>query len=180
MGLQRQIAGRDALVGVDLGEDLGDHRVDLVEPELAGDRDAVVAVDHEVELADAVDLDRRHVGPAAHRGRNPLPAPADAVRRGAEAAVEVASRAVDSADDRVEVDRLQPEPPLAATAERLDHLVEGQDQVDIVGLAPQPGGQAGELMPAAGTAEVRLCVLVGEARVHESRVRRSTDRGADT
>ena len=144
----------------------------FVEPELARDRDPVVAVDDEVQRADAVDVDRRHVGAAAHRRRDPLPAPADPVRGGAEAAVEVAARAVDGADDRVEVDRLQAEAPLAPAAERLDHLVEGQDEVDVVGLAPQPRREARELVPAPGAAEVGLRVLVGEARVHASRVRR--------
>ena len=171
MGLERQVARRDPLVGADLGDDLGDHRVDLLEPELAGDRDPVVAVDDEVQGADPVDVDRRHVGAAAHRGRDPLPAPADPVRGRAEAAVELAARAVDRADDRVELDRLEPEPALAAAPERLDDLVEGKDQVDVVGLAAKPRREAGELVAAPCAAEVGLRVLGGKAGVHRRRVR---------
>ena len=147
-------------------------RVDLVEPELARDRDPVVAVDDEVQVADAVDVDRRHVGAAAHRGRDPLPAPPDPVRGRPEAAVEVPARAVDGADDRVEIDRPQAEAALAAAPERLDHLVEGEDEVDVVGLAPQPGGEAGELVAPTGAAEVGLGVLVAKPVSTSSRVRR--------
>ena len=56
---------------------------------------------------------------------------------GPEAAVEVL-RAVDRADDRVELDDLQAALALARAAERLHDLLEGQDQRDVVGLAPQP------------------------------------------
>src|ERR671917_564658 len=59
------------------------------------------------------------------------------------AAVEVA-RPVDRADDRVERDRLEPERDLAGHAERLDDLVERQDQRDVVGLAPQPPAEVGQ------------------------------------
>ena len=171
MALQRQVAQGDPGVGADLGDDLGHVGVDHLEAELAGDRDAVVAVLDEVQLADPIDADRRHRLAAAHRLGDPLPAAAHPARGGAEAAVELA-RAVDGADDRVERDRLQPEPALAAPPERLDHLVEGQDQVDVVGLAAQPRGEAGELLAPPRAAEVALRVLGGKAGVHGSRVRR--------
>ena len=87
------------------------------------------------------------------------------MRGGAEAAVELAPRAVDRADDRVEVDRLQAETTLAAPPERLDHLVEGQDQADVVGLAAQPGGEPRELLAPARAAEVGLRVLGRKASV---------------
>ena len=165
VALQRQVADPGLGPGADLGDDLGHVRLDHLEPELAGDRDPVVAVLDEVQLADPVDVDRRHRLAAAHRLRDPLPAPAQAPRGGAEAAVELA-RAIDRADDRVELDRLQPEPPLAALAERLDDLVEGQDDVDVVGLAAQALGEIGEPVAAARAAEVGVRVLVGEPGVH--------------
>ena len=99
-----------------------------------------MAVDDEVQGADAVDVDRRHRLAAAGRGGDPLPAPAHPARGGPEAAIELA-RDVDRADDRVEVDRLQPQPPLPTTAKRGDDLVEREDQADVVGLATQAGGE---------------------------------------
>src|SRR5687767_7835841 len=99
----------------------------------------MVAVADEVQRADAVNIDRRHRLAASHRLRDPLPALPAAALRGPEVAVELA-RAVDGADDRVELDRLQPEAALAAAPERGNDLVEGQDLVDVVGLPAQPAG----------------------------------------
>jgi hypothetical protein len=55
----------------------------------------------------------------------------------------------------------------------LNDLVEGEDDVDVVRLTPQPGGQPRELLAAAGAAEVGLGVLRRESRVHPSEVRAS-------
>ena len=100
----------------------------------------MVSVDDEVQGADAVHLDRRHRVAAAHRGRDPLPAAPNPSRSRSEVAVELTPGAVHGADDRIELDGLQPEPALAAVPERLDDLVEGEDQVDVVGLAAQTSG----------------------------------------
>ena len=60
---------------------------------------------------------------------------------GAEPAVELAA-AVDRADDRVDVDRLQAELTLAPPSERLDHLLERQDHVDVAGFGRAGGWRA--------------------------------------
>ena len=122
----------------------------------------MVAVADEVQVADPVDRDRGERLPAALGGGDPLPAAAHARRGRAEAAVEVA-RAIDGADDRVERDRLEPELDLADHAERLDDLVERQDQRDVVGLAAQPPAELGEQLRAPRAREVVLRVGAGEA-----------------
>jgi hypothetical protein len=130
----------------------------------------VVAVLHEVELTDAVDVDRRHGLALALREVDALPALAHARRCGAEAAVELA-RAVHRADDRVERNGLLAEAPLADAPERSRHLLEGEDVVHVVGAA-EPGGQAREGAPPARAAEVGLSVGAREAGVpgHRPRV----------
>ena len=125
-------------------------------PERARDRHAVVPVLHEVQLADPVDVDRRHRLALALGQVDALPALADPRRGGAEVAVELA-RAVDGPDDRVELDQLLAEPPLADAAERADDLLEREDVVHVVGPA-QARGQAREGAPAARAAEVVLSV----------------------
>ena len=111
----------------------------------------MVAVADEVELADPEERDRRHRLAAALGGRDPLPARAQPLRGGAEAAVEV-RRAVDGADDRVELDDLQAAIDLADAPERLDDLLERQDQPDVVGLAPQPARDVGQQPRPPGAA----------------------------
>ena len=82
-----------------------------------GDRDPVMAVLHEVQVTDPVHLDRRDRLTAPLGQRQPLPALPHPPARRPEPPVEVAGR-VDRADDRVKPDRVQPEPALAALAER--------------------------------------------------------------
>ena len=55
--------------------------------------------------------------------------------------------------------------PLAAPAERGDHLVERQDQVDVVRLPAQPLGQPGQHLAAPGPQEVVLHVRAREPGV---------------
>ncbi len=139
---------------------------------MAGDRDAVVAVADEVQLADAIDVDRRQRLAAAHRLGDALPAAAKPGGLGAELAIELAL-AIDRADDRVELDRLQPEALLAAVAERREHLVERKHETDLAGLAAQARAQARELLAPSSAAEIRLRVLLGVAGVHGSRLVRA-------
>ena len=142
MALEGEVPETDLAIGADLGEHLGDVGVDVPVAERVGDGDAVVPVLDEVQLADPVDVDRRH-GLAAALGQvDPLPALADAWRGRAEGAVELA-RAVHRAHDRVERDQLLSEAALADAPERLGDLLEGQDVVHVVG-APEARGQAGE------------------------------------
>jgi hypothetical protein len=127
----------------------------------------MVAVADEVQVADPVDRDRRERLAAALGGGDPLPAAADAGRRGPEAPVEVA-RAVDGADDGVERDGLQPELRLADHAERVDDLVEREDERDVVGLAPQAPAELGDQLRASRPREVvlRVCRREAGAAVH--------------
>ena len=121
-------------------------------------RDAVVAVAHEVQVPDAVDVDRWHRLATALRLRDALPALAQPRRRRVEVAVEVA-RAVDGADDRVDVDdAASPSGALAGAAERLDDLLEREDHADVVGLAAQARRQQRQGPAAPGAGEVRLGV----------------------
>ena len=162
VALERQVRQPQGLAGADSGPHLRDVRVDVLAPERLGDGHAVVAVAHEVQVADAVDRDRRERLAAALGRRDPLPATTYARGGRPEAAVEVV-RAVDRADDRVELDRLEPELDLADHAERVDDLVEREDQPDVVGLAAQPPSELGEQLRAPRAREVVLRVRAGEA-----------------
>ena len=127
----------------------------------------MVAVLHEVQLADPVDVDRRHLlAPAAGRG-DALPAPAHPGRGGAERAVELAVGAVDGAHDRVERDGLHAEVALAAAPERRHDLLEGQHDRHVVGLAAQARGDRGQRAAAALPREDGARVGFGESGVHE-------------
>ena len=141
-----------------------------VAPERLGHRHAVVAVAHEVQVADLEERDRRHRLAAALGGGDPLPARAQPRRGRPEAAVEV-DRAVDRADDRVERDDLQPAVDLAGAPERVDDLLEREDQPDVVGLAPQPPRDVGQQPGPPGAREVVLRVGTGEAGCSSAPVR---------
>ena len=164
--------------GADARLDLGDVGVDVLAAERARDRDAVVAVAHEVQLADPEDRDGRERLAAALGLRDPLPARAQPRARGAEGAVEVL-RAVDGADDRVEGDRLQPEVVLADAPERVDDLLEREDVADVVGLEAQPPREVGQHPRPPRPGEVALCVLGGEAGAHRCRPGRGLGARAD-
>ena len=123
----------------------------------------MVAVLDEVQVADPVDVDRRHRLALPLSQVDPLPALAHPRRGGPEGAVELA-RAVDGADDRVERDQLLAEPAFADAPERLHHLLEREDVVHVV-RAAEARGQPRERAPAARPAEVELGVRAGEACV---------------
>jgi hypothetical protein len=162
VALERQVGEPERVPRADPRPHLRDVGVDVLAPERLRDRHAMVAVADEVEIADAVDRDRGERLAAPLGGRDPLPAAAHARGRRTEAAVEVA-RPVDGADDRVERDRLQAELHLADHAERLDDLVERQDQRDVVGLAPQPPAELRQQLGASRAREVVLRIGAGEA-----------------
>jgi hypothetical protein len=122
----------------------------------------VVAVAHEVQLADQEQRHGRQRLAPPLRGRDALPARAQPRRRRPEPAVEV-GRAVDGADDRVERHDLQPAVDLPGAPERVGDLLERQDLPDVAGLAPQPPGDVGQHARAAGAREVALGVRGGEA-----------------
>jgi len=161
VALEREVREPDLVAGPHAREDLGHVCVDHVVTERAGDRDAMVPVAHEVQLPDAVDVDRRHRLAAPLGGRDALPARPQAARGRAEAAVELAP-AIDRADDRVERDRLAAEAALAGPAEGLENLLEWQDQVEVAGLAPKAVGEPCERAPATGAVEVELRTVWGK------------------
>ena len=156
-------AVRDAGRG-HLREHLRHVRLDDRVAERERDRDAVVPVADEMQVADAVDGDRRHPAAAALCEVDPLPALSEPVRRGPKPAVEV-GRAVDAADDRAKLDDLEPDPALAGPPHRRHDLVERQDQVDVVGPAAQSAGECRQHLPPPGPLEVGLGVEIGETRV---------------
>jgi hypothetical protein len=99
VALQRQVGDRDRMVDPNARDHLRHVCVDVRVAERARDRHAVVAVTHEVDLADLDQVHRRQRLASPHRGGDLLPAAADPGGGGAEVAVEVAP-AVDRADDR--------------------------------------------------------------------------------
>ena len=138
-------------------------RLDVLEPEGAGDRHAVVAVADEVRLADAVDLDRGQRLAAARRRCDALPARAHPRGRRAKRAIE-AGGAVDGADDRRDRDHLDAQVALAGAPERRDDLVEWQDEVEVSGPAYRARSQPRHRLAPAGPQEVVLGVGGMEAR----------------
>jgi len=175
VALGRQLADGQVAARSHARDDLHDVGVDHRAPERPRDRDAVMTVADEVHLADAVDADRRHRLPAAHRVGDALPARADVDRRRAELAVE-ARRAVHRSVDRVQRDRLQPDVALLDAPERGDDLLEGQDRVDVAGAASQPPAERRHDLPATRALEVVLRVLGRKAGVEPGHSRRHTRR----
>ncbi len=174
---QRHPSAEDPLVALDqevpaaadaLGRKLGQHfshvGLDRCGAGGYGDRDPVMAVNHKVHVADAVHLDRRDRLAAPLGEREPLPPFPHPPAGGPEPAVEVTA-GVDGADDRVQPDGPQAEPPLAAHPQGGDDLVERQDEADVVRPAAQPLGKPGQHLAAAGALEVVLDVGAREAGV---------------
>ena len=159
-----QVAPAADALGGDDRVDLGHVGLDGVRAERAAHRDAVVAVAHEVEVAELVDVDRRERLPGAALQGHPLPPLAAPVRRGPEPAVEVA-HLVDRADDRVHRDHLQAQGALAAPAQCLDHLGEGEGLVALVGVVPHPARELGEDLVPSHAQEVVLGVRTRRSRV---------------
>src|SRR5215471_3880997 len=118
------------------GEHLGHVGVDFPLTGRGGYRYPVVAVVDEMQPAQAVDLDRRERLAAPLGQREPLPAGSHPAGGRPEAAVEVAAR-TGGAGDRVEPDRLQPQLPLSAPAERAGDLIERRKAASAGGPAAQ-------------------------------------------
>src|SRR6266568_511481 len=88
LGLPALVSQRAAGPARHCGKHLGYVGFDLPLASCRGDGDPVVAVDHEMPVADAVDLDRRDRFTAALGQRQPLPAEPRPVGGGPEAPVE--------------------------------------------------------------------------------------------
>ena len=162
------LSGRSASVmsrpAPDRGLDLGHVGVDRLPAQGARHRHAVVPVAHEVQLADPVQGDRRHRLAAALGLGHAFPASAQPAGRGPEAAVEFL-RAIDRADDRVELHHPQTEMALARAAQGRQHLLQRQDEPHVVGLAPQAPSQVLEHARSPRAKEVALRVGAGESGV---------------
>ena len=132
-------------VGAHARADLGDAASMRVPAERAGHRDAVVAVAHEVDLADAVDGDGREAPrPAASRRRC---APSARARGATSGGRRGRSRGRGRRCRRCASRGMRPQPcgRSPATTERLHDLLVGQDQGDVAALAPEdarPGAAA--------------------------------------
>ena len=147
-------------------EDLGDVSVDVMPAQRARDRDAVVAVAHEVHVADAgraeiggIDSPRRIACAILSQRQRTRPVV------GPEAAVEVAACGRRCRRSSRAGSTCRPERALARAAEGRDDLLEGQDDVEVAVLAAQAAGYAGERPLAPGAQEVALGVGGREARV---------------
>jgi len=121
-------------VGADARADLDDVGVDLGCARGRAPPTRGVAVAHEVDLADLVERDRRHRLAAAHGVGDPLPARAHARRGGRNwrskpFARSTVPRIESSGTSAADVGLLE-------VTERRDHLVVGQDDVDVAGSRP--------------------------------------------
>ena len=128
-------------------------RLDRLVPGGYGDGDAVVAVHDEVQVPDAVHVDRRKGHAAPLREIQPLPSLPHPVGGGPELAVEVAP-GVDGPGHGVELDGLQAKVVFATPAQGGDYLVKQQNAADVAGLAAQPASEPGEHLPPPGPVEV--------------------------
>src|SRR5262249_61810633 len=113
----------------------------------------MVAVGYEVQPADAVHLDRRDRLAAPLGQGQPLPPEPHPGGGGPEAPVEVAPRA-GGADDGIEPDRLQPQLPLAAPAQRADNVIQRHEPVGSAAPAPPAARQRGPGPTAPGPEEI--------------------------
>jgi hypothetical protein len=98
----------------------------------------MVAVAHEVLIADSVDIDRRHRLSPSLRLVDLLPSEAGPIRGRTETAIEV-PRAIDAANDRIEGDGLNAQVSLPNHSPKgVDDFFEGQHDLDVVRLTTQP------------------------------------------
>jgi hypothetical protein len=161
--------------------DLGDGRPDRALAERAGDRDAVVPVEHVVVAAAPVQLDRVHATAAADVGGYPLKTFPRQLRGGAEMAVEAHDR-LDRPDDAADRHRLLAGPPGAARvpgrpgvsrarAGRAGddrHLTEHRQAVRAEHLAAQPLGQLGPPRLPQGAVKIVPGIGPGEPGLHDT------------
>jgi GNAT superfamily N-acetyltransferase len=156
------VSRRAAGLARHFGKHLGYVGFDVPLARCRGDGDPVMAVDHEMPVADAVDLDRRDRFTAALGQRQPLPAEPHPVGGGPEAPVEVAAP-LGRADDGVQPDRLTPQPPLATPARRADNLIQRHEPVTVAAPNAQPVRQRGQELSAPGPKKVILDVHLQES-----------------
>jgi len=118
---------------------------------------------HEMQVAHAVQVDRRHRRAAPLRQRHLLPSRPDPVRGRPEAAVEVAA-GLGRSDDGVQAHHPQAQVSLAAPAQGADDLVQDQHAVGVGATAAQPVRQGRHDLVPSGPQELVLDVRARESR----------------
>jgi len=145
------------------GEHLSHVGVDQALTGRSGDGDPVMAVSHEVQAADAIDLDRRDCLAAPLGEGQPLPPVPHPGGGRPEAPVEVAPGA-DCADDGIQPNNLQAQLPLAAPAQRADDLIQWHEPV-VVAAAAQAMHQRGQELAPPGPQKIILHICPWESRI---------------
>ncbi|CAA9515010.1 MAG: hypothetical protein AVDCRST_MAG13-3020 [uncultured Solirubrobacteraceae bacterium] len=151
--LERELADAQVRRRAELRPDLAHVRLDRLVAHGERHGHPVVAVLDEVQAVDPVDVDRRHVLPAAPGGRHAEPAVAELAGGRPERAVELVV-ASDRADDRVQRDGLEPQVGLGAAAERGHDVLERQHVHRVPGLPAHARAQLLERVAAQPAVEV--------------------------
>jgi putative intracellular protease/amidase len=146
------------------GEHFGHVGVDQALTGRRSDGDPMVAVGHEMQTADAVNLDRRDRLAAPDGQGQPLPSWPYPGRGGPEAPVEVAPRA-SCANDGIQRNGLQPQLPLAAPAQRGDNVIQPHEPVAVTAPAAHVVRQRGQELTPPSPQKVVLHVCPGEAGI---------------
>jgi hypothetical protein len=115
-----------------------------------------------MQIADAVDFDRRDRRAAPGGQGQPLPPGPHPGRGWPEPPVEVAPRA-GGADDGIQPDRLQPQLPLAAPAQPADHVIQPHQLVALAPPAAQAVRQRGQELAPSGPQKIVLHVCPGKS-----------------
>ena len=152
------------MVRTDLGEHLGHVRVDVPVAERAGHGHAVMAVLHEVHVADPVHVDRRHRLAPPLRQVDALPAFPHALR--GRAGTRGRTRASGPRSRRSSRAGIVCSPSLRSPTRPRAWTTSSNGRMWFTSSAPaEPGGQARERAPATCPAEVVLRVGAREAGV---------------
>jgi hypothetical protein len=151
----------------------GDRRLHLPDPGFdhrvavsVGDRNAVVAVLDEVQLPDAVDVDRGQRLAASACRSDPLPPVLESVRARPKSPIELAAVATDGTHDRVQRDLPEPEVTFPDSSQSGHHFIEAQQRHRILVLECQARGEPRDGLATAFAGERRGGVDFRESNVH--------------
>src|SRR5918994_4188449 len=134
-----------------------------------------MSVLHEVQVADAVDVDRRHRRSTPARHGNALPPSANTTGCWPEPPIELVAAPIDRPDDRVERDLSHTEIALTDAPQRRDHRLEREHDRYVVTFAPQAGRELVQSLAATLASEDRSGVRFGEPGAHSIEVTPSRD-----
>jgi hypothetical protein len=124
-----------------------------------------MAVLYEVQLSDAVDVDRGHRLPSQSRRGDALPPPLEATRPRPKQPVEFAAPPTDSADDRLQGDRPQAEIVFRHPSQGRHNVLEGQHDQPVA-FHPKCSRELRQRLAATHASEGCGCVWLGESSVH--------------